>query len=655
MSYTGLPNNAQYDYLIYKDVLDSDKIKARNGKTAQIEFNHATDFGNVYNSCINALPATGGLILIQAGTFETATTCTFKNYASIKGAGINTTIIKLANSANKDVFATPNFDAMIAARPANGYFDEASVVHDVTFEGLTIDGNKANNGTGRYGLAKIAYGWQMKDIMVENCKSDGIYTEWGTVAGCPGTPSPTMRCMEDYWYTVYIHHCDGRGLTMRGPHDSNFVNLMVWGCVGNSCAFEASGTAYSGGCQVQGYHCFAQINSGTTATYCTANATFVNVAIEGGLGSGGIGLHITGSARVRVIGGSIFANDTGVKIDGGVGYSMIDCEFHSNTYGIKLFGVQCKVSGFFHDNISTDIVMGDTGVACGYNDVRAKCTRTPLALNWAHTANANNYVDLSVVILPGHAVISGTPRMEDNHVSIWSIDSSNNRVPANAGRYVPYPSHMPSYKKYGVFFAGSQNAGEGIFHGLFVALPSAGPNVTHPTAADDDGKFIRYTTAATTGSVAGIRLPYPISKQAWRPTMRVRFRIENTDCRVFLGWKGNSGTDPNGDDVLNGEVGLYFGKQASSSSWQVLRNDGTGATVASNVTGNPAPNTSWHVVDFWADGTGWGLRLDGGADIHFTTEIPSTSHYMAVLFAIQATSNAARYLDLHYVELSQDK
>lgn len=299
--------------------------------------------------------------------------------------------------------------------------------------------------------------------------------------------------------------------------------------------------------------------------------------------------------------------------------------------------------------------MGDAGGPCGHNDVRAKCTRSPLALNWANTTNTNNYVDISAVLLSGHAAISGTPRMEDNYVSVWSINSSANRVPAGAGRFVPVPSHMPSYKKWGVFFAGSATAGEGLFHGLFLAFPAAGGSVTHPTPSDADGKLIRYTSNTTLGETAGIRLPYPITKQAWRPTMRFKFKIENTDVRLFMGWKGNSGANPAGDDCLNAEPGFYFGKQAAASSWQILRNDGTGVTVASNVAGNPAPDTGTHTVDMWADSTGWGLRLDGGADNHFTTEVPLATHYMALAFQLQTTSTATRYIDIMYIEILQDK
>lgn len=44
-------------YTIYKDVNDADKVKARNNHTGVVDFTHATDIGNVINSCIGALPS----------------------------------------------------------------------------------------------------------------------------------------------------------------------------------------------------------------------------------------------------------------------------------------------------------------------------------------------------------------------------------------------------------------------------------------------------------------------------------------------------------------------------------------------------------------------------------------------------------------------
>jgi hypothetical protein len=646
----GVGAGGAYNYFVYIDTGDANRIKARNGFTGAIQFQHNTDAGAVIKQCVDALPITGGMIRLAAGTFNCTGDIYVKNYVSIVGSGMNVTIIRLANSANKDVMmANPTFDTMTANRPTNGYFNEAGVIHDVTLQDFSIDGNKANNSGGRFGLSKIGYAWNLTNICVYNCKSAGIYSEWGTQAGCPDSGDPTKRCMEDYWVNVYVHHNDQQGILFRGPHDTMMTNILAWGNGSNAVSFDASGTIYAGGCQVNGYHCFAPLNTNTIMTYVATTVTMTNAAIEGGTGTSGMGVLVTGGARFTLKGAKVFANDTGIKIDAGIGYSDIDAEFHDNVHGIKCFGVQNKITGYFHDNTVTDILLGEAGGAASYNDIRAKCTRTPTALNWAHASNAQNYVDLSVVMLAGHVALTGTPRIGDNHVSIWAIDATGSQIPANTMPFLP-TSVFPSYKKWGALNGVATSSGDGLWGYTFPVVGSASGQ-----GDATDGRFVRYTSGTGAADNAGIRIDTPITIRGWNARMRIKFRISNTDVRLFLGWKGNAAADPAGDDSLNGDPGFYFGKVASTSSWQVMRNDGSGATVTSNVSGNPAPNTSIHTVDFWTDGGGYGLRLDNGADNYFTTEVPSSSHFMAIVFQIENTSGAARNLDIFYAEIIQDK
>lgn len=651
--YTSVPFLAPYDYFIYIDTYDGNKYKARN-KTGKIEFTNATNAAATINAAITALPATGGVIWLDSGTFLVTSEVNLKNYVTVRGAGMNKTIIKLANGANKDVImANPTFDTMTANRPTNGYFTEAGVIHDVTLAEFSVDGNKANNPTGRFGISKIAYGWELTNIMVYNCKSDGIYSEWGTVAGCPGTPDPTARCMEDYWINVYIHHCDGQGLRFRGPHDSYMVNLMCWGHFGKAATWEASGTIYSGGAQVHHYHCFATTNQPQTMTEITAYVIGTNWAIEGGSQTGGIGLQITDSSRVQLTGSRIFNNDTGIKIVGGTGYALIEgCQFDTNVTGLACYGVQNKISGYFRDN-GTDIELGHPSVAAGYNDIRAKCTRSDTALKWRHASNTQNYIDLSVVALAGDTIINeseASPNLSNNHVSVWSLDTSLSRPTGKAQPYLPQPSYLPSYRKWGCYQGVSTSRGDGVWSFDIGVVGTA----SAPTPADSDGRHIRWTTGAASGDNAGIMMVGHV-KRAWNAKMRVKFRIENTDCRVFLGFRGNAGVHPSTDDPCNVDPGFFFGKTAAGTSWAVLHNDGTGATVVDNLSGNPAPNTSIHVVDFWTDSSGYGLRLDGGVDNYFTTEVPLATHMMTPCFQIETSTTAARYIDIFYAEIVQDK
>lgn len=68
--------NSSYTYHIFIDSNDSNKIKARYGIGEYIRFSHATDPANVLQSCINALPTSGGIIFFKQGQYTTATKVT---------------------------------------------------------------------------------------------------------------------------------------------------------------------------------------------------------------------------------------------------------------------------------------------------------------------------------------------------------------------------------------------------------------------------------------------------------------------------------------------------------------------------------------------------------------------------------------------------
>jgi hypothetical protein len=511
-------NNAAYDFFIFADNTDGNKIKAFNGNTGRIDHTHATDFGSVYNACVDALPSTGGKIMIDSGTFLTTTTCKFKNYISVYGSGANVTIIKLANGANVDVMATPNLTSMISGRPTNGYFAEAGVVHDVTIEAFSVDGNKANNATGRYGIGSIHYAWNVRDIIIYNCKSDGWYSEWGTVAGCPQAPDPTGRCMEDYIVNLYTHHCEGWGMTFRGPHDTYMMNFMAWGCTAGQARIEALAAAYSGGCQINNYHAFAQINSGTTQTLISALVVATNMSSEGGLGAGGCGIKVVGSGKLQATALMVFVNETGVLLDTDSSFCNLDGNFFANKYGIRIRGIQHYIKGFFYENTkasdglsedstATDIVLGEGGgtpYTARYNTIKARCTKSSRALDWANSANFSNDVELTIgsltaqVTVHNEANISEETNKVDVFTDINSADYKNHHYGFNVFRRDAAAQSISSYR------AGTTSVGTGS--GIQMALDDSAGNrtsygeilarIVDATDTSEDGQLSFYTMSA---------------------------------------------------------------------------------------------------------------------------------------------------------------
>lgn len=104
---------------------------------------------------------------IHDGTFITGQTHFIRPYSRIYGAGMDQTILKIANSAAATVY---------------GWFctDETWMVpsHGVQLSDMTFDGNRANRTPP--GSAALLYPWQCSDIVLENLKiinsiADGLY------------------------------------------------------------------------------------------------------------------------------------------------------------------------------------------------------------------------------------------------------------------------------------------------------------------------------------------------------------------------------------------------------------------------------------------------------------------------------------------------
>src|ERR1043165_8166346 len=110
--------NDYADYFVFIDAADSNIIKARNNATSIIDYQHATDAGDVMNSVIAAL-SSGGLIAVGPGTFNVTTTIVPTSLIRIIGSG-DATVFKLANSVNVDVFKSSNFATLTGTNGTGG-------------------------------------------------------------------------------------------------------------------------------------------------------------------------------------------------------------------------------------------------------------------------------------------------------------------------------------------------------------------------------------------------------------------------------------------------------------------------------------------------------------------------------------------------------
>lgn len=81
-------------YIVFTDYGDGNKIKALNGMTGQLDYS-GTDAAAVIQNAINALSTTGGIVILKEGTYNIATSLTWKNDSNImiQGSGSDTTIL----------------------------------------------------------------------------------------------------------------------------------------------------------------------------------------------------------------------------------------------------------------------------------------------------------------------------------------------------------------------------------------------------------------------------------------------------------------------------------------------------------------------------------------------------------------------------------
>jgi len=121
------------------------------------------------NNAINALPTSGGRVLLLEGTYNISAPITIlKNNVTLEGQGVGTKLF-LVNEANCDVIQVGN---------------GTTALEGIKIANLKIDGNKANQvetshgiyfyGASGYLISKSV----IENCIVENCYSSGIYCNY---------------------------------------------------------------------------------------------------------------------------------------------------------------------------------------------------------------------------------------------------------------------------------------------------------------------------------------------------------------------------------------------------------------------------------------------------------------------------------------------
>lgn len=220
-------------------------------------------------SAINAAnSAGGGVVFFPEGTYISGTLTLYSKIHLI-GAGPSATTLKLANSTNAALIQGDGFVALSAGDTTGG-------ISDFSIRDMTLDGNKANNGTTGYGLRVYGYRYVLRDLHIKDCFTNGIYSQWASAS------SENMEARLDNVrvYSSTTANGDGSGTQVYwlGPHDSVFTGCFFF--YGDAKGFEAAHADKAAGLIFENCHAYG--NDQTYGWYLTGNGCSLNNCVAEG-------------------------------------------------------------------------------------------------------------------------------------------------------------------------------------------------------------------------------------------------------------------------------------------------------------------------------------------------------------------------------------
>ena len=257
----------------------------------------------------------GGIRFSDSLTDQTGT-------GKIECAGAGVTTLMLKNGANDDVISQTNFAALTGTNSTFGLFRGE-------IRGCTIDGNKANQTGSSYGIRLYGHGLEMTDVSVRNAYSDGIYTEWGL----DSTFATPYLDLEGYFTGIRSAFNNGNGWTFRGPHDSDFVEMVLYQNGGWGLQVQTS-TTYNGNGHLSNINTFLNTLGGVYSNssldgsqIAATTASGWGMLIDSGAGShnlsaaefaGPVGLEVRAPSQI-VSGNVVNTSTAGLRLNGGSG------------------------------------------------------------------------------------------------------------------------------------------------------------------------------------------------------------------------------------------------------------------------------------------------------------------------------------------------
>ncbi|MDE3138203.1 MAG: hypothetical protein KGL59_16585, partial [Acidobacteriota bacterium] len=355
---------------------------------------------------------------------------------AVEGAGPDKTTIEACAGANKDVVTDANFATLTGGTNFYGTFR-------VVISGVTIDGNKTNQTGASYGIRLYGRAARIRNVVVQNCYSDGIWMEWGGTENDTGSSTD----VEGQIFGVESIYNGGNGMTVKGAPGGleSLVNFVAdengaWGLADESNIIASHVNTYengSGGCDVKS----ASSLQGTDVE-CTTTTGY-GMLVESGAGmqvissgdwGGGIPLELDGGANSTYEGAVVNAGsgDPGVKITSASVYGLNLVLSLNNNPGTQVDFVAGGGQGTIL--LSGNAPAGATlfaGTTPGPANIFAYVTSSPSNLIYNQLSTATIYAAGWPDVFPsgnGGVPVSGTLTTTtgtSNSVTIYGVTTSS--------------------------------------------------------------------------------------------------------------------------------------------------------------------------------------------------------------------------------------
>jgi hypothetical protein len=161
----------------------------------------------------NALSSGGGKIIFQAGTYVVTGLIKYGN-VTWQGTGRLSTVIQLASGANTDVIQGYQFGSLTGTGSTAGIFGWG--IRD-----MSVNGNGSAQTGASYGIRVYGKDFDIDNIEVTNCYSDGMYSEWGN--GGSDMEARVKGKFHDNGTSG-----SGWGVNWQGPHDSVLSQVQAY-------------------------------------------------------------------------------------------------------------------------------------------------------------------------------------------------------------------------------------------------------------------------------------------------------------------------------------------------------------------------------------------------------------------------------------------